>query len=176
VTRFLRYLAATDASLIGQIALAFLKEFLKISRVRVGSLSGALSGGWEPFAPLLGLELGDYTNVVCCDPTRWTWEQRVPMPKRLPSGELVLADEVATGRQELYTQGVRNVLITNERFFHHTLSQHQRDAALRYEEIVLVGAATSDGMWRSVRKAMPRVIGLPMTESDRQVLRRVLLP
>jgi len=139
---YIRFLADTDDSPYGALALAYLPALLRIAPVRIGTLTGGLSGPWHPghqddaspFSPLLATPMqGTYVNVVCCQPSRWTWVQRVPMPKRLASGELVLSDDVATGRQELYTAGVHNVLITAEA---KRPTSEQLGAALAYEQIV----------------------------------------
>lgn len=160
--RFIRYLATTDDRYpIGALALEYLKGLLRIAPVRLGSMTGGLSGRWEAYAQLLVTPMeGDFVNVVCCEPSRWTWEQEVPMPKRLKNGELVLSDEVASGRQELYTQGVHNVLLTNERF-EHRLSREQICSALRYEMVVVPDELTRN-LWDNFRATAVRLITVPL--------------
>lgn len=177
MTRFIRYLAATDDYPTGALALEYLKGLLRIAQVRVGSMTGGLFGKWEAYAQLLTTPMaGDFVNVVCCDPSRWTWEQKVPMPKRLTNERYVLSGEVATGWQELYTEGVHNVLLTNERY-EHKLTAHQKATALGYEQIV-VPDDQAHSLWASARhragRAAPRLIPVPVR--DQRVLRDVLLP
>jgi hypothetical protein len=176
VTRFIRYLAATDDYPTGALALEYLKGLLRIAPVRVGSMTGGLFGKWEAYSQLLTTPMaGDFVNVVCCDPSRWTWEQKVPMPKRLTSGELVLSGEVATGWQELYTEGVHNALLTDERF-EHKLTAHQKATALRYEQIV-VPDDLAYSLWASARhcagRSDPNMIPVPVHGA---ALRAVVLP
>lgn len=175
--RYIRYLAATDASPIGVLALEYLKGLLRIGQVRVGSLSGGLQGPWESYFPLLATAMdGDYVNVVCCDPSRWTWVQEVPMPTRLPNGDLVVSAEVATGRQELYTVGVHNVLLTNESYHPaNPRTRYAAAAALRYEEIVVSSERILHGwvLARSVQRR-PHLLPVPITVPN--ALRRVVLP
>jgi len=174
--RYIRYLAATDDSFVGRLALEYLMGILRIAPVRLGSMTGGLSGRWESYAQLLTSSMdGDFTNVVCCDPSRWSWVQNVPMLKRLPSGALVLPGEVASGRQELYTEGVRNVLLTNEQY-RTQLGKEQMATGLRYEEIVTSSDA-AHAAWRIARlhrSSPPHLIVVPVT--DLPALRSVLIP
>jgi hypothetical protein len=178
VIRLIRYLAATDDTPTGALALEYLKALLRIAPVRVGSMSGGLSGKWEVYTQLLVTPMqGDFVNVVCCDPARWSWEQKVPMPKRLTNGELVLSGEVATGRQELYTEGCRNVLLTDERY-EHKLTREQTCTALRYQEIV-VSDHLSQALWASKRWMSDRMVGptlIPVPVTNHNALRAVVLP
>lgn len=113
---FIRYLAATDERATGRLALEYLKAFLRLRlSVRVGSVTGGLIGAWEHYSQLLATPMdGPFVNVVCCDPNRWIWSQRVPMPTKKADGTLVFDGDVAEGVQELRTDGVRNVLIVNQ--------------------------------------------------------------
>lgn len=123
MARYIRYLAATDPSPFGLVALEYLKGLLRIGRVRLASMTGGLhEAPWISYAQLLVTPMeGDYVNVVCCDPSRWTWVQKVAMPERTVGGNLVLPGEVASGWQELYTEGAHNVLISGR--FPHKISR-----------------------------------------------------
>jgi hypothetical protein len=172
--RFIRYLAATDSSPIGMLALGYLSGLLRIAPVRVGSMTGGMTGRWEHYAQLLATPMdGDFVNVVCCAPERWTWEQRVVMPTRRPDGTVDPAGEVTSARQELYTESKRNVLIVGS----HPVSGAQLTAALRYEEIV-TGSRRDFESWNGERDPRcmlsPHIISLPIT--DHEALRSVVMP
>jgi hypothetical protein len=171
---FIRYLAATDSSPIGMLALGYLSGLLRIAPVRIGSMTGGLSGRWEHYAQLLATPMTeDYVNVVCCAPERWCWEQRVAVPKRRPDGMLDPGGEVASARQELYTVGRHNVLIVGA----HPVSGIQLTAALRYEEIV-TGSQRDFMSWNAERalrsRSSPHVIPLPIV--DHEALHSVVMP
>jgi hypothetical protein len=126
---YLRYMAATDGSPASSVAWEYLCLFMRIHpRIRVASVSaGGMRGRWEMAMPLLSTPMvGPFVNVVCCDPSRWTWVQTCSMPN--PDG----SSSDAVARMGLYTVGVKNVLIV------HTaqVSPEQRQAALAYEAIV----------------------------------------
>lgn len=135
----IRYLAATDTSPIALVALEYLKGFLRLRMpVRIVSMTGPPVGRWEAYSPLLATPMavavtspGSFVNVVCCDPSRWVWQQRVPMT----TADGVFTGEVAEGIQELCTAGVRNVLLTNwEQLVGAT--QAQLIATRKYQQIV----------------------------------------
>lgn len=173
--RYIRYLAATeDSTPTGKLALEYLKGLLALRvPIRLGSMTGGLSGQWEHYAQLLVSPMnGDLVNVVCCDHSRWTWEQRVPMPKRTPNGELVLPGQIARGWQELYTVGVHNVLITGEPCYDTRLTREQIVTARRYEAIVGPNDHYCKG-W-GIRAREVRCIPVPVT--DHAALRAVVLP
>lgn len=148
------------------MALDYLKGLMRMAPVRLCSMSGMLVGRWAGYAQLLSTELrGDMINVVCCDPSRWTWLLRVPAPPRdilspqVASSDAVHAPpEILTGRQELYTVGGRNVLIAA------TTSPNaaELETALRYEALVVPDAATFD--WWDRQGGDPRLIPTPVTD------------
>jgi len=180
MTRFIRYLAATDLSPIGLIALEYLRGLLRIGPVRLASMTGGLQdAAWQPYAQLLATPMdGDFVNVVCCDPSRWTWLQKVQMPKRTLDGKLVLPGEVASGWQELYTEGVHNVLIAGEKY-PHKLSLEQATTARRCQALVVPEYAMQVS-WNSPQVARRRrledttVIPVPVT--DIAALRAAVIP
>ena len=109
---FVRYFALTDDSPVGRVAFEYMRGLLRIGPVRVASMGPGLSGRWDLYAPLLltPLPRDGYVNVVCCLPGQWSWIQRVPMPNVDTTGK-VTSTEWATNRIDLYTAGVRNVLL-----------------------------------------------------------------
>lgn len=141
---YIRYLASTDDSDIGRLALDYLRAFLRLGlSVRVCSVSGGAFGMWEHYSPMLVTPVvGAFVNVVCCDPNRWVWTQRVPMPTRRTDGSLVFDGEAAEGCQELRTASVRNVLMTNTDI----VTSGQLKSAERYDAIVCP-TATVAAFW-----------------------------
>lgn len=172
--RFIRYLAATDSSPIGMLALGYLSGLLRIAPVRVGSMTGGMTGRWEHYAQLLATPMdGEFVNVVCCAPERWVWEQRVVMPKRMPDGTVDPIGETTSARQELYTAGVRNVLVVG--FFGFPSSSALVDAALRYEEIVVANELARD-CWTVARAHGSPLHLIPLPITDHEALRSVVMP
>lgn len=128
---YIRYLATTDGSPVGLMGLDYLKGLLRISPVRVYSVPGGMTGGWERYSSLLSTPLaGRFVNVVCCAPDRWTWMQTIQMPNK--DGTFTAASE----RQELYTDGVRNVLLTDHAPAYST-AYGAAHCAKRYEAVVV---------------------------------------
>lgn len=177
--RFIRYLAATDSSPIGMLALGYLSGLLRIAPVRVGSMTGGVSGRWEHYARLLATPMGeDFVNVVCCAPERWVWDQRVTMPKRTPDGTPDPAGEVTSARQELYTAGVRNVLIASSLVSVDGRIGVRVVSALRYEAIVAADEASRD-FWSCMQRANAIPLDLhliPLPVTDHAALRSVVMP
>lgn len=170
--RFIRYLAATDSSPIGMLALGYLSGLLRIAPVRVGSMTGGVTGRWEHYAQLLATPMGeDFVNVVCCAPERWVWDQRVMMPKRAPDGTPDPAGEATSARQELYTEGRHNVLIMMDC----PIQSCQRDAARRYERVV-VSDEHCYGEWMLCRPMNETLRRIPLPVTDHEALRSVVMP
>lgn len=164
---FIRYLAATDSSPMGMLALGYLSGLLRIAPVRVGSMTGGMSGRWEHYAQLLATPMGeDFVNVVCCAPERWVWDQRVTMPKRAPDSTPDPAGEVTSARQELYTAGRRNILIAC-----FPVTDGRAPAALRYEAMVVPNAAS-----RAFWQFHPELSLIPLPITDHEALRSVVMP
>lgn len=167
----IRYFAGTHASSTDAVALEYLKGLLRVAPVRLLSISGGMNNRWEPYAALLATPMTmPYVNVVCCPPARWTWVQQVEMPNLDPQGQ-VTSVETASSRVELYTVGVRNILIAT----------HPPDpirdepglaSALRYQAVIV---PTMD-LWEAWERVdcHPHVIPLPVT--DYQALRGVIIP
>ncbi len=159
-TPYVRYLASTDESPIGVLALEYLKAFLKIRlHVRVGSVTGPPLGAWDLYSGCLSTPMdGPFVNVVCCHPSRWIWTQRVPMESRKPDGTLAFDGDVAEGLQELRTEGVRNVLIIDDN--HIALTKAQAGAALKYDAIIIPNEQWSYGRHEKVTLVAPDNLSL----------------
>lgn len=120
MTDFIRFFAATDHSPVSELAWAFMRRMMRIRPVRVISLSGGMAGRWNGYNALLVTpQVGTFVNVVCSDPGRWTWITRAAAPRtQLTGAELAggaeAETETITERAELWTEGVRNVLIARD--------------------------------------------------------------
>lgn len=141
---FIRYFADTTGSALSEAALEYMRAFLRLAPVRLVSVTGALGGvRWPGYAKLLTTPMvGSFANAVCCDPSRWTWIERVPMGESavdhtaIGAGkdlEIPHAPEVAKGRVELYTAGVRNILFAVAP----PRSKPELETALKYQAIVV---------------------------------------
>lgn len=163
-----RYFASTTGD-IGNVAFQYLRSMLFSFRVRLLSLPPAtLEGVWRACYPLFATPLpSPYVNVVCCPPAFWVREQRVSMPILDKDGNLT-GMEPAVGTAELYTSGVRNVLIAT------TVppAGPARTTALRYEAIV-VPTLELGAEWQRAG-AKPTVIPVPVL--DHHVLRNAIAP
>jgi hypothetical protein len=171
---FIRYFALTDDSPVGRVSFEYMRGLLRIGPVRVATMSAGLSGRWELFAPLLvtPLPTSGYVNVVCCLPGQWSWIQRIPMPNLDAQGKVASTD-VATHRVELYTVGVRNVLLVGSpppgvpAQLQETLT-----TALRYQAFVVPTFELGEKWMRL--SCHPQVIPVPIFDPDS--LRDVLQP
>jgi hypothetical protein len=155
----IRYFATTDDSDTGRVALAYLKSLLRLGPVRLVSVSGSLGVRWEAFTPLMGTMLAyPYVSVVCCVPGRWTWLHRVAMPCLDKHGQVIAMDHAAE-RLELYTAGMRNVLLaacpppSDPQVLQDTLA-----TALRYQAFVVPTQEVAD-QWAGL-DCHPRVISV----------------
>lgn len=165
---FIRYYAQTDDSSVGHVAFEYLKGLLRIGPVRLfSSPTAAMTGRWKACMPLLATAMtGSFVNVVCCSPDRWTWMQSAAMPN-LDKDDKVISVDHTHARVELYTQGVRNVLIAT---CTPPSDDHQLTAE-RYEAIV-VPTADLQARWqqilpldrtiRAVPPIRPTVIPIPI--------------
>jgi hypothetical protein len=167
---FLRLFVSADESPAGLLALAYLPSLLRIAPVRLIDprrlIIGVLDGPWAKYSTLLGTPMtGPMINVVCTPPDRWTWVQKVTATKKDdPASE----KETVSGRCELYTAGVRNVLITSQTHVSRMVDawSEQANAAAKYEAIVVPVATAAFA-------APTYVIPTPVT--DHAALRRTIL-
>jgi len=159
----IRYWAATDDSPVGRLALEFLRTMLKITQVRVLSLSCGMHGRWENYSSLLMTHISNpYVNVACCDPAMWSRTHSIKAPLKIGGFEII------TGTTALYTSGVRNVLITGDR----PSDPVQLETALGYEVIVTPAVtmrAWLGAAWNSGRRPST-VIAVDDTEALHAIL------
>ena len=157
----IRYFASTSDGSDGLLALAYVKALLRIAPVRLLSVSGGMGARWQPFSALLMTPMGTpFVNAVCCPPARWAWTQKVSMPN-LDAKGLVMFQDLAVERLELYTAGVRNVLLTDaipDPIRHETAIA----TALRYQALVVPTDEVAHA-WRRV-DCHPTVIPVPVTD------------
>lgn len=171
VRMFIRYLAATDDSPVGLVALEYLKSLLRIAPVRLLSVSGGLSGHWEGYSTALATPIGPaYVNVVCCHPVRWAWKQPITMVNRNPDGT-VRGTERTSGDVELYTQSVRNVLCIAGSAA--PLLPLQCAAAAKYEARIVDSMDLQSYLGGLTRHCTGTVIPVPVVDHD--AVRRVVM-
>lgn len=177
---FIRYFADTSDSPLGVAALEYMRSMMRVLPVRLVSVSGPLSGRWVGYTQLLITPmLGDFVNCVCCDPSRWTWMEKVPASSRpvdvaeLVEGDNVLTipvhNEVMSGRVELYTHGKRNVLFAAVP----PRSKPELATALHYQALVVPSDDHADAWLVRGAKAI-RVIQTPVVEH--KALSELLVP
>lgn len=161
---FIRYFAATGDTPAAAFAFEYIKALMRMGpRVRLCSMSGWMVGPWEYLSTLTMTEMrGTMINVVCCEPDHWTWN--VPIPKR-GADEIDTEDQAA--RCELYTAGVRNVLIATAK----TAKAHEIATALKYEVLIVPDEELAD-FWRAAG-GNPLVV--PRPADDYLELRRVVM-
>lgn len=143
---YIRMFAATDESAIGLTGLEYLRAFIHIAPVLLITTTTTLNGSWSAYASLqdaphggrLTGPFGQFVNVVCCDPARWTWTMKLPARasndrKHREVDEVPQQYSPITGRRELYTVGVRNVLIGAVL----PRNTYEVETAVKYELIVV---------------------------------------
>lgn len=165
-------MATTDDSPAGVTALGYLKALLQIGRVRLVSFSGGVHGKWEPYAPLLMTPMqGAFVNIVCCVPELWTRKHAIRLHTRNTDGSR--ATENLQRRDELVTQGARNVLLTAGAY--DGLTPEQQAAAARYDMIIVDTQATLES-WNpgGLLGVTPALVPLPVR--DFAAFRSVILP
>lgn len=154
---YIRYFAATGDTPAAAFAFEYIKAFMRMGpRVRLCSMSGWMVGPWQYLAALTQTEMrGTMINVVCCEPDRWTWH--VPIPKR-GANEIETDDEVTDSRCELYTVGVRNVLIATAK----AEKPHEIATALKYQVLIVPDQELAD-FWRAAG-GNPQVVPRPAAD------------
>lgn len=157
MSRFIRYFAQTDDSPTGRLALEYLRALVRLAPVRIATMSGGLSGLWVHYAVLLGTPMTDlWVNAVCCPPARWSWVQKVQMPK-MQDGRVV-GTEVASERQELYTAGTHNLLLASE-----APPEDLSRCATKYEAVVVTSHSLMT-IWEERTGRRPLVIPVPVLD------------
>lgn len=173
----IRYFAQTDASDTGQVAFFYLRALLRVSPVRLISTAAAMLGPWQAAGRLLTVPMFEpYVNVVCCTPGRWSWTQNIVMPNLGLGADgkmTVTSTEAVRGTAELYTVGVRNVLLVNDPPPEAPAAlEAVLSTALRYQAFV-VPTLDLGARWQRL-DCHPRVIPVPVL--DMASMRAVIAP
>lgn len=160
---WIRYFADTSDGAHGQVARAWVSTLLKIAPVVIVTTSpGMPTEKWAVWGPLFRAPLdGPFVNVVCAHPTKWAWNQN--LVASVSEGRA----ETTSHRIELYTAGVRNVLI-------HGFGPRDADhtaAATRYEAMVVMDEASAM-LWEMAGVARPHVLH----PGDNNGMRSVIIP
>ncbi len=152
---YIRYYAQTHGSGTAVAALAYLRSIIRIADVRLVTMSGVLEGAWDAMSNLLvtPLEAPLVANVVCTEPEAWAHRLSIPMPatEHSPAGK---AEKVI----ELYTAGVRNILIATSI----PRSKAHCDAAAKYEAVIVPTAELGHKLAGAIGRE-PIVIPVPVT-------------
>lgn len=165
----IRYFATTAGD-TGKVALHYLKSLLRVGHVRLVGLPVLdLQGAWMSCAALTMTTLSAaYVNVVCTTPDLWVREQVVQMPNLDERGNVV-SMETARGTSELYTQGVRNVLLAAS---YPPPPGPMMATAIRYEAVVVPTLDLAQAWHRA--NCHPRVLPVPV--NDHGAMRMALAP
>lgn len=136
---YVRFFAETAGSRLSSIALEYMRSLIRIAPVRLVTVTGSLEGHWAMYERLLTTDMTRdmLANVVCTSPEHWYRRLSIPMPKTNPLAQVLATGseppaqdlEKAQGAMELYTAGVRNVLIAVDP----PRSNDQLLAAIKYE-------------------------------------------
>lgn len=135
---WIRYFACTDDSRTGKAALQYLAGLVRVAPVRLIPTSEAPSMAWRPYYERLLVTpmAGAFVNVVCTQPERWAWTTRIQTPARNAStgsdAAKVEPGEVVLGELELYTAGVRNVLLPQR----YPSTPNEFETASKYDAVV----------------------------------------
>lgn len=147
---YIRLVTSVGDSVDGRLALALLPALVRIAPVRLmdprGPVMAAMSGTeldlgpeWAPYESMFTTPMqGAFVNVVCCDPVHWAWSRTIDAPtedlsaRQLAEGAEVKTEKIA-GDFELYTEGVRNVLVPPWS----PTSARQAESAFKYQSYVL---------------------------------------
>jgi len=150
---YIRYFADTSDTPLGRAALGYCKSLLRIAPVKVIGTPGgfaAMQGEWRQFDELLLTPMaGDYyVNVVCAHPQRWAYTQAIQPPTHAWSDETgdyapVTDGKPVSGMVELYTMGVRNVLLVGKM----PITKGELLTGAKYEAIVVKSISEID-IWK----------------------------
>lgn len=176
---FIRFFADTTGSQLSYYALEYMRSFMRVAPVRLVSVTGILAGRWQAYGQLLATPMaGQLVSAVCCDPSRWTWIQKVDAAARPVNHLEIAADseitipeptETISGRIELYTANVHNVLfaITPPRSTAHL------STGIKYEAIVVPDEKQASA-WRKHARTEPTILTAPV--ADHKAMRAIFLP
>jgi len=149
-----RYLAQTDDSKpIGATARAWLDVMLAlpVDNLRIlSTIPSGFAGSWNDHAALAMTELPPeqpIVNVVCCSPQRWAWHVSIAVSATTSVTPI-------SGDVELYTEGMRNVLIIPRGIY--PRSKLEVYSALKYQAMIVTDE--SEAVWWRGHTAKPVVI------------------
>lgn len=158
-----------------ELAWSFMRRLIRFRPVLVASLTGFQMGGrWVGYETLRTTpQLGSFVNVVCAAPERWTWLSRVAAPTtQLTPSQLAAGDEstteMITARQELWTAGVRNVLIAPAA----PRTQPEIETARKYDMIIVPDLTIGSGFAHAAPNLETWVCAHPYPE---QTVRNLVL-
>lgn len=168
---FIRYFTATDTTPIGLLALEYFKALLRIAPVRPLSVSGAFSGEWARYTQAMATPIsGAYVSVVCCHPLQWKWRHNFTIPETNANG--VKTQTPCSGEVDLYTPGVRNVLIIPQM----PDGPEWRATASRYEARIVPTQELQQRLADAARTCLAYLIPPPQTGHDHDRLRNLVMP
>lgn len=189
---FIRLFATTaPESPVCGVALHYLRSLIRLAPVRVidpgRMIPGVPDGPWARHASLFHTSMeGDYVNVVCTEPSRWTWVQKMAVPKacavvahnsraceRGTKGCSVRhkAEEIdlVEGRLELWTAGVRNVLLIGAQS---PTDPAEYATALKYDAIITDSKRVMNE-WPGGVGIYPVLVPVPV--QDHEVIRSAVM-
>ncbi len=149
---YIRFFAETAEPELAKTAAAYLGAIcaLDIAPVRLLTTNHGVGPLFAPFMDHLATPMrGDFINVVCCAPARWTWIQKVELS---PAAEGVPAETLERWLS-LYAVTKRNVLITALP----AQTQRQVGEARLYEAMLTPLEGDLAAWWRSAG-CDPRII------------------
>lgn len=176
---FIRWFADTTGSQLSYYALEYMRSAMRVAPVRLASVTGILAGRWQAYGELLLTPMaGQLYNAVCCDPSRWTWIEKVPAATRAVDHTAIKdgvdlavpgTAETISGRVELYTKSAaRNVLFAVSP----PRSSTELATAVKYDVIIVPTEAHASG-WR--KNGVETTI-MPAPVSDHGQMRALFLP
>lgn len=155
----------------------------RIASVRVASMTGGLAGPWQAYEQLTMTPMvGRFVNCVCCHPVKWEYTQEVTANDRMfidptadgPIPDNEMMDKRMTGRVELYTVGVRNVLFLGKL----PIIRSDAVAALKYEAVVAKSLGDAE-TWKSIIKKIDPDAGKGLLVSipgvDHEAVRKAVM-
>ena len=111
-------MVTADDSAIGILALAYLPALIRIAPVRLVDPRVpifALRGAWERYSRCLMTPMqGSFVNVVCTEPERWAWTQRIAAPVKPRDGREVATLEAVDNDGEVIEESVETEVIEEQ--------------------------------------------------------------
>lgn len=182
----IRLWAPTDQSPSAVLALEYARALVRYAPVRLITTTGKLLGAWADMKRLLETPMpAPLLNVVCCDEENWVRSIKVGMPEEDRMHASIATGKVDTGKvkteefdRELYTVGVRNVLIASKlpsalvfartaaKYESIVVPTHELQLAWTSNQALLLSGEPrdSDGWRRFASGPIPTCIKVPVTE------------